>query len=496
VGKTMFIRHLLRVDAAEELRGSLVFYVDFGREPSLSGELQAHIIESVIRQLDEEHGIDIHSDGFVRAAYNREINRFRRGIYGPLQVDDPAEYRKQEIAELGRLTGDPGKHLERALQHLEASAQRRSVIVLDNIDQRPSEFQDEIFVIAQTMSSTLASTIFVSLRPTTFFESKLRGSLAAYQPRAFHVAPARVSNVIAKRLAFARKQLLEGATESDLSLDVRDLKAYLDALEAGFTTNETLLEILENMSGGNTRLALEYLSSFVGSGYVDTARILDVAERGSVYTIPVHEFMRSIILGENEFYDPTTSRIPNVFDISIADQREHFLLLLLLAFVQTAGESSASSSHGFVESQDVYATAQAWGFLPEQIQWQLERAVSKSLIDTDADARWTGPYRISSVGAYMYREMVAMFSYVDSMIVDTPIVDPSARSAILDVRAIEERLDRADQFCDYLEDVWQAFPNPESLPFDWNVQGAGLRRDISTAREKAERARSKRIVDG
>jgi len=67
-------------------------------------------------------------------------------------------------------------------------------LVLDNIDQRSKEFQDEVFVIAQGLSSLLPATVFVSLRPATFFDSKLRGSLAAYQPRAFHVSPARVAN--------------------------------------------------------------------------------------------------------------------------------------------------------------------------------------------------------------------------------------------------------------------------------------------------------------
>jgi hypothetical protein len=80
------------------------------------------------------------------------------------------------------------------------------------------------------------------------------------------------------------------------------------------------------VSGGNTRLALEYLSSSIGSGYVDTARILDVSATGRVYTIPVHDFMRSIIFGETDLFDPRVSRIVNVFDISVGDEREHFLL--------------------------------------------------------------------------------------------------------------------------------------------------------------------------
>ncbi len=489
VGKTMFIRHLLRVDAAEELADALVLYVDFGSEPALATHLQDHITESVIEQLVDDYDVDIHADSFVRAVYNGELNRFRRGIYGSLAESDPPAYKQHEIDELARLISNRGQHLERSLKHLEGSNRRKAVIVLDNIDQRPLDFQDQIFVIAQAMSARLAATVFVSLRPATFFESKLRGSLAAYQPRAFHVLPARVSSVVERRLAFARTKLNDPTTPTALSVSAADLSTYLDALERGFTSNPTLMEALENMSGGNTRIALEYLASFIGSGYVDTARILEVAERGDIYVIPVHEFMRSIIYGENDLYDPSSSRIANIFDISVADEREHFLLPLLLAEIQHAGE--ASRSGGFVEQNAIYEAAAKWGFSPDQTKWQLDRAVDKRLLDLNPG---TGaqPYRITSVGAYMHRAMLVTFSYVDAMIVDTPVLDPSIRSEISDVRSISDRLDRADVFCDYLESAWVSFVNPSALPFDWNERGLRLRRDISEARTRADRAKSSR----
>ncbi|MBM7025890.1 hypothetical protein [Clavibacter zhangzhiyongii] len=268
------------------------------------------------------------------------------------------------------------------------------------------------------------------------------------------------------------------------------MSAYLDALDAAFKNNNALLELLENMSGGNTRLALEYLSAFIGSGYVDTQRILNVAAQGDVYTIPIHEFVRAIVNGENDLYDPRSSRIINVFDVSIGDSREHFLLPLLLALLQSEGE--AKGLDGFVANSDVYPKAQSWGFLPEQIAWQLDRAVTHGLIETDPGHEDSGPYRTSSIGAYMHKKMVTLFSYVDSMIVDTPIFDPSVRSEIFDARGIEERLDRAEVFKGYLDSIWEAFPSPESLSFDWNMQGARLQADIDESRFKAVRARNRR----
>ncbi|WP_426624288.1 P-loop NTPase fold protein [Leifsonia sp. McL0607] len=491
VGKTMFIRHLLRVEASDELARSLVFYVDFAREPALQSALQEHIVDSIVEQLEGDYGYELFENKFVRAIYNSELNKFRRGIHGPLRDTNPERFAELEIEELVKLTADRSRHLEKALRHLDATAGRKTVIVLDNIDQRSREFQDQVFVIAQALSASLRATVFVSLRPSTFFDSKLRGSLAAYQPRAFHVAPPRVSEVVRKRLKFARTQLeQERESSSALSLNSGDLSAYLDALDAGFASNNSLVEFLENMSGGNIRLALEYLSAFIGSGYVDTQRILTVAAAGDTYTIPVHEFIRAIVNGENDLYDPRSSRIVNIFDVCIGDSREHFLMPLLLAHLHAEGESKGTD--GFVSGEELYPTAQSWGFLPEQIKWHLDRGVTHGLIETDPGKEEAGPYRVSSIGAYMQKQMVTLFSYVDAMIVDTPIFDPTFRSEILDVRAIEGRLDRATAFKDYLDKIWELFPSPESLSFDWNIQGARLHADIEEARFKAIRARNRR----
>lgn len=491
VGKTMFIKHLLRVEAAQELKNSLVFYVDFGRQPALQTELQEHIVDTVIEQLDADHGIDLFENNFVRAVYNPELNRFRRGIYGSLAEIDATAYASRELEHLSELIVNKARHLERSLKHLDATARRKSVLVLDNIDQRSTDFQNEIFIIAQSLSSSLGATVFVSLRPATFYDSKRRGVLAAYQPRAFLVAPPRVSEVIAKRLAFARKKLVDHDLEmSGLSVSTEDLLVYLDALELGFTRDKVLIELLENLSGGNVRLALEFLSAFIGSGYVDTARVLEVAADGHNYVIPVHEFLRSILFGENDYYDPSSSRIVNLFDIIIGDEREHFLLPLLLGYVHATGNPRLNE--GYVKAELIFEVAQKWDFLPEQIQWQLNRAVAHKLLETAPGQESSGPFRITNVGAYMHKEMITQFSYLDAMVVDTPILDPSVRSALIDSRSVEDRLTRARSFKSYLDGVWESFVSPDSLAFDWNIQGARLSSNIDEALRKAQRARQRR----
>ncbi|HVX09148.1 hypothetical protein [Humibacter sp.] len=497
VGKSMFLRHLIRVDAAEVLDSSLVFYVDFGKEPALTSHLESYVERRIREQLEHQRSTSIADAGFIRATYNRELNQFKRGIYGDLERDDPAEFRRREISLLEDLTADGTAHLRRSLEHIRATENRAAVIVLDNIDQRPPEFQERVFLIAQSLAETWPATVFVALRPKTFYDSRSRGSLAAYQPRVFAVTPTRVDEVVRRRLAFAVRRLDDaeaaGGFPENLTLDSSDLRKYLKVLEKAFKGETELNSLLENLSGGNLRLALTLLASFVGSGYVSTQRILDVAAEGRTYVIPTHEFLRSVIFGDYEFYDPAASEICNLFDITADDGGEHFLMPMLLAYVQRSGE--AAGAEGFVSSSSLYELGQSLGFTQEQVGSHIQRAIKKRLLDSADEGGAGGPYRITSAGSYSYRRLIRDFTYVDAMVVDTPIVDVAVRAQIRDVRGILERLDRADLFIKYLDDQWKTFGDTEALPFDWAEARNALVADVAGARERALRAEARRRDD-
>jgi hypothetical protein len=93
-----------------------------------------------------------------------------------------------------------------------------------------------------------------------------------------------VDEVVSRRLDFAKSQLSladeSGTFPANLSLSASDLRIYLDALAKSFEGSNDLNSILDNLSGGNLRVALTFLSAFVGSGYVSTRRVVEVAEAG------------------------------------------------------------------------------------------------------------------------------------------------------------------------------------------------------------------------
>ncbi len=295
VGKTMFLRRLLRVDAKDLADDGVLLYVDLGQSATLE-DLRTSVAMSFKEQLLADYAIDIDEHAFLRGTYRAEVSRFGKGNNKQLKEIDPIEFAKREIDHLEALCRNTEGHLGRSLEHLVKLRRQQVIIVLDNIDQRSVGDQEQVFLIAETMAKNWPCTVFVTLRPETFNASRTSGVLRAYQPRAFTVEPPRVERVVLQRLAFGKKHMEEeGGLPQWLgwTSDSADLRLYLDVLQKSFTRSDRLKETLINLSGGSARRALELVTSFVGSPHSDAEKTLKRA-RVRDTTLPHHVFLRAI----------------------------------------------------------------------------------------------------------------------------------------------------------------------------------------------------------
>ncbi|HQU46499.1 MAG TPA: hypothetical protein PK867_27075 [Pirellulales bacterium] len=133
--------------------------------------------------------------------------------------------------------------------------------------------------------------------------------------------------------------------------------------------------------------------------------------------------------------------------------------------------------------------------MPRQIEFALQRALTKKLVESNTKgvngtAAPGTHLRLTTVGAYYYRRLISMFTYVDAMLVDTPITSADFRRQIADVRPIEQRLDRAEVFASYLDDQWRAVPETE-VAFDWQATRCQLTANIADIRVRASRRRER-----
>jgi GTPase SAR1 family protein len=486
VGKTMFIKHFIHVDATEVLQKAVVLYVSFTDEPALLNDLNTFILHSCVEQLRLNYGIDPTARQFVRGVYHFDLQRFSQSYVADLREVDSSKFAEKEIEFLDSKVADEFGHLKRCLEHLSKAQKRQIVIFLDNIDQRPFEFQESAFQIANALAAKWPGTVFISLRPDTFYQSRAKGALTAYQPRVFTIAPPRTDEVLLKRLSFSLEKLsATGRLPSfpeNITLQSRSLSLFLEALRQSLEQNNSLMEFIDNISSGNIRRAIDMVREFVGSGHVNTAKIISAIEAHGHYTVPVHEFIRAVLYGDHEYYDPSASLLPNCFDISTPDGKEHFLLLLILSTVERLGDMANQS--GYVELPKVFDALQSLGFNSVQIKYQIEKALERGLLESSprfSDSLASTQARISAMGAYCSKRLIASFAYIDAIVVDTPIVEVGFRAAIDDEREILQRLDRAAQFLAYLDHQWTPF-SAKTLPFAWRPIAGKIRAEMERIR--------------
>ncbi len=477
VGKSMFIRHLVRIEAKDLFEKAMVLYIDLGAEPALE-RLEPYVAEHFIRELKRRHGVNIFERDFARRVYAQDLAEFRESPWGELAETNEAKYREKEIEHLAGLLEKREEHLKRSLDHLSEHGKHQVVTILDNVDQRESAFQDRIFVLAETLAKTWPGTVFVALRPDTFNRSKRAGALTAYQPRVFAVAPPRVDDVIQKRLSFGRAQITAHGRLPATHQAVRntdDLYNYLDILARSFRRRDELKELIDNLSGGNIRRALELLTTYISSPHAGAERALKTYDERGAYFIPYHVFLKAIMLGDRSHYDPSSSLVANLLDISTDDPREHFLLPILLSLLRRTAEPGVHE--GYVPVGRVYSFCQDLGFTPVQIAWQLDRAVAANLIEVSPLDGAPELYRSTSIGNYTEQRLLSTFTYIDEIIVDTPVTDDIRRAVLEDVRATDLRLQRARGFCSYLDSAWDQVASRDS-GFDWLARSTSLAREM------------------
>lgn len=487
VGKSMFIRYLIKVAGIETMKDAIALYVDLGVKASLVPDLRSFFLYEIANQLGDEYNVNIEERNFVRGVYHLALMDFSKGIYADLKKTDLKTYRKKEIKFLEDKIDNRDSFIKDCLGHISKGRKKQIVLFLDNADQRDEKIQQEAFLIAQEIAANWPVTVFFAIRPQTFHKSRKYGTLSGYHPKAFTISPPRVDEVIKKRLNFALKIAMGEQKIASLSFPLdakfKKLEKYLNVLIYSFDVNEELIEFMDNICSGNIRQALEFITTFIGSGHVDTQKILDIEakeEPDGHYVVPLHEFLRAIMYGDNIYYDPIGSPIANIFDLTTNDGREHFLLAILIDYINL--KSSTAGKEGFVEVSEIYEYAQKAAYTPSQIEAALYRALQKNLLESEARLipnninQMPKLFRATTVGIYHVTRLIRSFTYVNAIIVDTPILNDEIRGEMTVSEKIGDRLLRAYIFRDYLDKQWSMVAS-NNVSFDWKSASEELKKD-------------------
>ncbi len=477
-GKTTFIQNLATVIAKDEFEKAIFIRVDLGSRATLTQHVGDTVVTEIENQLAQKYDIDINDFSLIKSVHSLKIKNFEKGPASILKEDAPEKYAEAKYEFIQQLTKDKVEHLKAVSRHLVRGQKRDFIIFIDNCDQRDAETQEKAFLSAQEIAKTWDCLTFLALRPETYYRSILtKATLSGYNSNIYTISPPKVSEAIIKRLRFAAK-IASGDIKTDVfsryNIQLSRIWHILQATIYSINSSRELRELIENVSNGNTRMALDMVHQFLSSGHVDTVKISNKWEEKHDYVIPTHEFLRAIIFGDSSYYDPSHSVIANIFDINSPDYKEHFVLPGLLSYVYKY-KAKAGAESGYVENSQIYCHLLKAGYSAEQVDLAFSRASKYNLIES-ISKETQGRTRITALGAYHCERLPFIFAYIDAIVLDTPIIEADYQDAIVDSDDIRERLSRAKTFVDYLDQCWDG--GSSDMVFDWPSCSMSLNKEF------------------
>ena len=98
-------------------------------------------------------------------------------------------------------------------------------------------------------------------------------------------------------------------------------------------------------------------------------------------------------------------------------------------------------------------------------------------------------FRATTIGSYHCNRWAPTFAYMDTMLVDTPILNPSTRQEIsknINSFDISKRFYRTKLFDEYLMQCWAEFTE-HPVYFDWNIVRESGRKTFESVRRAVEK---------
>ncbi|MGA2769347.1 MAG: hypothetical protein ABSG26_00890 [Bryobacteraceae bacterium] len=457
-GKTTFVHHFLRVDLKGLLKQHMFVPLDFRLlEPgSAVREFFYHHLHKALT------GNTVYSSltaPELRKVYAYEIKELTLGPLAVLQKQNKKRYEERIADFLLERYNEREQHLTRTIRHLSDKRGVRCVFLFDNVDQLDFQLQQEIFAFAHSISERCNAFSILSMWEETYFRSSRKGTLATYQRDAHTLPSVSVVEILSRRLEFIASQISQSGPARHLLTDesqVKDIVDFLTLVRASIMHQGRRVRFfLESLAMGNLRKAMEMFQQFMLSGHTDASKILSIAREQSYYTIPVHEFIKSIGLGDLRYYHSDLSPILNLYSISDEVRPSHFTKLRLLEFLFFNRNRTSTYGQGFVGVDSIEREFARIGTSSTDLTESLKALAAFSTVENELyDSGVIGrAYRITPAGRYYARDLAARFAYLDLMLEDTPIADPTLFANILNLvhrTDLEDRFTRVQTFLQYL----------------------------------------------
>lgn len=450
-GKTTFLQWFMRASAfREELKGDVLLWVDFRTVGYSAAEVASQVRKALIEQLENSSSLGVSTFGALKEVYRERLDKERKRFLAPFSADKPLL--EQKMAELVQeWRNDHASHLLALVTYAVSHCNKRVVIVLDNSDQKKTEFQMAAYDTAQQFALSLPSTVIVSLRESTYYKlCKVPQGDAFSQQQVFHIRAPSLSSVLRQRFEYLTKELGSKKTAlksmSGIDLTIGNVATFVGLLHRSLLNGKDsaqIQDLLAALSNGSVREGLNMLHEFLVSGHTKMEDYFWNYAINVNSTIPYHEFLASVMLDEMAYFREDYSQtFINIFGRTAAAGDSHFTRLRILRLIRELSPGNEFRPEDYVSVDEVrngmrlvgvpdaaidshMQTLLRFGLLQADTQTSLED--SSHLSDEYGEVR---AVHIGAAGQYYSDVLSGHFQYLQRLLTDISIYDDDARNKL------------------------------------------------------------------
>lgn len=439
-GKTTFLHYTRDISSAQFFQKSEAgpyphwIYVDFRN--LVPGENIAQFIYRTIRDYANNDWFLSNFEQCIRPAYRDQIRALRDG---PLKLlSDPAKI-DERIADFLLEQTRHSDYLDRLLAY--AASKAPIFLVIDNVDQFEStQQQADIFLESIAIAHKNRLNLVLSLRESTFVRHRSGPTFDAFDFHPITIDPPAIPAVLSRRF-FLVKHLLNGkagsfVAENGMRVEMSDLSIIAD-MTSSSVLGTNVGRIIDVLATSDVRLALRMTREFLESGYSNPGRAINLYREQGRYTLPRHEALRSVLLGNQPVYSEEYSVIGNPFDARLSRTTHQLLRLFLLSSLVAM---SSKSDFRYLEGTEIRSALRELGFGDSAIQTVLTDLCSLRFLFTGAhgEPSFGSGFYPSRLGGYVVRYLIADPTFLEAVMMDTFIAE---RSIWENLKAISEAID-------------------------------------------------------
>ncbi|HGM4957412.1 TPA: P-loop NTPase fold protein [Serratia liquefaciens] len=419
----------------------------------------------------------------IQNAYKDEISSIKKGPAFLIAKDE--EKINQLITD--KLSSDYENVKPYADKLISYATKNTSVfLVIDNVDQLNEEAQSQIFTDCVAFSQRLKCNLVISLRNSTYVEHRNSPAFNAFDFDPILIEPPKVEAVLSKRFFLAKNMLEgeEGDFESDNGIRFHvDNKADLISLLQSSVLGTEIGNLLEVLAAGDIRNALRMTREFIEHGYTNPGKAIRVYKERGAYTLPKHEALRAILLGNQAVYSEAYSLVGNPFDSRQGKTNFQLLRLFVLAALV---QHSADPAFQYIDGVDIRKNLRKIGVGDDDTLTVLRDLCTLRFISTAGHdtPEFKSSFYPTRLGGYIAKELISNFMFIECTMMDTFISDESVWEKLKNferlimnssndvIKRLGYRIERANMFFEYMQKLYDLLfeeANKRALPKEWRT---------------------------